>query len=79
MKRNTRKKQLCTERRLTRSQMKFDRSSSQGTTESIRKLAENSLEIGRILGVKVITYKGNAKRRSIDSMKEDKRKRSNVE
>jgi len=76
---NTRKKQMCTERRLTRSQVKFDRSSSQGTTESIRKIAEEALEIGKILGVKVITYKGNANRRSIDSQKEDKRKRSNVE
>ena len=77
VKKNPRRKQLCSERRLTRSQKKLDQSSSQGTTESMRKLAEDSLEIGRILGVKVITFKGNAKRQFTDSTKEDKRKRSN--
>jgi len=79
VKKNPRRKQLCTERRLTRSQMKLDKSNSQSTTESMRKIAEDSLEIGRILGVKIIAFKGKAKRRIIDSLKEDKRKRSNVE
>jgi len=51
VKKSNRKKQLCTERRFTRSQTKIDRSSSQDTTESIRKIAEDALEIGRIIGV----------------------------
>ena len=55
------------------------KSSSQDTTESMRKLAVEALEIGDILGVKVISKEENAKRRIIDSLKEGKRKRRNEE
>jgi len=79
VKKNPRRKQLLTERRVTRSQKKLEKSSSQVTTESMRKLAEESLEIGKILGVKVITKEENVKRRIIDSLKEEKRKRRSVE
>jgi len=74
VKKNPRRKQLFTERTMTRSQKKLDKSSSQITTESMRKLPEESLEIGKILGVKVIAKEVNAKRRIIDSLKEEKRK-----
>ena len=55
------------------------KSSSQDTTESMRKLAVEALEIGDILGVKVISKEENAKRRIIDSLKEGRRKRRNEE
>ena len=42
----------------------------------MRKLAEESLEIGRILGLKVIAKEEIAKRNIIDSLKEAKRRRS---
>ena len=69
-------KQLVMEKRMTRSQKKLDKSNSQITTESMRKLAEESLEIGRILGVKVIAKEETAKRKIIDSLKEEDRRRS---
>ena len=62
VKKKHRRKQLCTEKRMTRSQKMLDKSNSQITTESMRKLAEESLEIGKILGVKVIVKEENAKR-----------------
>jgi len=79
VKKNPRRQQLLTESRVTRSQKKLEESSSQVTSESMRKLAEESLEIGKILGVKVITKEENVKRRIIDSLKEEKRKRRSVE
>ena len=79
VKKNSTRMQMNVERRVTRSQKKIGKSSSQTTAESMKKLAEESLEIGKILGVKVITKEENAKRRIIDSLKEEKRKRSNVE
>ena len=74
-KKNPKRKKLLTERRMTRSQKKLDRSSSQSTTESMRKLAEESLQIGNILGLKVIANKENTIRRITDSLKEERRRR----
>ena len=71
------RKLLLTERRVTRSQNKLEKSNSQVTSESMRKLAAEALEIGKILGVKVIAREENAKRQIIDSLKE-KRKRKAV-
>jgi len=42
------------------------------TTESMRKLAEEALEIGEILGVKVISHKANAIKRITDSLKSNR-------
>jgi len=69
-------KQSGMEKRITRSQKKLGESNSQITSESMRKLAEESLEIGRILGLKVIAKEEIAKRNIIDSLKEAKRRRS---
>jgi len=63
------------ERRITRSQMKVGKCSGQFTTESMRKLAEESLAIGEILGIKVIAKEKEAKRRITDSLKEEKKRR----
>ena len=76
VKKKHKRKQLCGEKKMTRSQKRLDKSNSQITTESIRKLAEESLEIGKILGVKVIAKEENAKRRIIASLKEEKRRKS---
>jgi len=74
-------------RRVTRSQIKKGkkqtvRYSTKGagtssrksieTTESMRKLAEEALEIGEILGVKVISHKANAIKRITDSLKSNR-------
>jgi len=66
------------ERRMTRSQMKVGKSSSQVTTESMRKLAEEALAIGEILGSKVISRKKEAIKGITDSLKMKKTKRSNL-
>jgi len=66
------------EGRMTRSQMKVGKSSSQVTTESMRKLAEESLAIGEILGIKVIGKEKEAQRRITDSLKVENKKRSNL-
>jgi len=63
-------------KRLTRSQKKGVKSNSQVTSESIIKLAKESLEIGKILGVKVIANEEAAIRRITSSLKEEKKKRS---
>jgi len=76
VKKNPRRKQLFTEKRVTRSQKKLDKCNSQITTESMRKLAEESLEIGKMLGVKIIANEENAKRNIIDSLKEEKRRKN---
>lgn len=77
-KKNPRRQHQSTARRLTRSQTKLGNNSSPDTTESMKKLAEEALRIGEILGVKVIAKKGNAIKRITDSLKEDKRKRSTL-
>jgi len=66
---------MVSEKRMTRSQKKSDKSSSQLTTYSMRKLAEDSLQIGNILGLKVIANKENAIRRITGSLKEERRRR----
>ena len=76
VKKNPRRKQLCTEKRVTRSQRKLGKCNSQITTESMRKLVEESLEIGKMLGVKIIANEENAKRNLIDSLKEEKRRKN---
>ena len=77
-KQNSKRQHHFVERRMTRSQMKVGKSSSQVTTESTRKLAEESLAIGEILGIKVIAKEKEAKRRIADSLKVEKKKRSNL-
>jgi len=67
------------ERRMTRSQKKVGKSSSQVTTESMIKLVEESLEIGRILRIRVTAKEKIAKRQITNSLKEEKRKRSNLD
>jgi len=47
-------------------------------TESMRKLAEESLAIGEILGLKVIAGKKEATRRLTDSLKVEKNKKSKL-
>ena len=44
----------------------------------MRKLADESLAIGEILGIKVISKEKEAKRRITDSLKVEKKKRSNL-
>ena len=39
------------------------------TTESMRKLAEDSLEVGELLGLKVVAHKENAIKRITQSLK----------
>uniref|UniRef100_A0A7C8Z7S8 Uncharacterized protein n=1 Tax=Opuntia streptacantha TaxID=393608 RepID=A0A7C8Z7S8_OPUST len=79
VKEKDRRKQLVIGRRVTRSQKKMEMNNSQDTTESMRKLAEEALKIGNILGIKVVSKVENAKRIITDSLKEDKRKRRNEE
>jgi len=42
------------------------------TTDSMVQLAEEALEIGRLLGVEVVTYKAKAVKRITDSLKFNK-------
>jgi len=70
--------QHSVERRMTRSRMQMEKSSSQVTTESMRKLAEKSLAIGEILGIKIIAGKKEATRRITDSLKVEKKRKSNL-
>ena len=70
--------QHTVEKRMTRSQMQMEKSSSQVTTESMRKVAEESLAIGEILGLKVIAGKKEATRRLTDSLKVEKNKKSKL-
>ena len=46
------------------------------TTESMKLLAEEALEVGEILGVKVISHKANALKRITDSLKSNRVARS---
>ena len=73
------RKQLVVGRRVTRSQKQVEMNNSQDTTESMRKLAKEAIKIGNVLGIKVVSKVGNAKRIITDSIKEDKRKRRNEE
>ena len=54
------------ERTVTRSHKKLDKSSSQGILESLIKLAKESIEVGKILGVKVIDKEEATVRRIIN-------------
>ena len=49
---------------------------SMETTESMKQLAEEALEVGEILGVKVISHKANAVKRITDSLKSHRVARS---
>ena len=77
-KQNPKRQHHSVERRMTKSQMKVGKSSSQVTTESMSKLAEESLAIGETIGIKVIAKKKEPKRRITDSLKEEKKKKSNL-
>jgi len=70
--------QHTVERRMTRSRMQMEKSSSQVTTESMRKLAEESLAIGEILGMKITAGKKEAIRRITDSLKVERKRKSNL-
>ena len=56
----------------------MEKRSSQVTTESMRKLAEESLAIGEILGMKIIARKKEAIRRITDSLKVERKRKSNL-
>ena len=77
-KHNPKRQQHTVERRMTRSRMQMEESNSQVTTESMRKLAEESLAIGEILGLKIIAGKKEAIRRITDSLKVEKKRKSNL-
>ena len=70
--------QQLMERRVTRGQKKGEKSNSQLTSESIKRIAKESLEIGKILGVEVIANEDAAIGRITSSLKEVKRKRNAV-
>jgi len=48
---------------------------SPSTTDSMIKLAKESLELGRILGIKVIANEGNAMKRITESLKASRSKK----
>jgi len=77
-KRTPKSQQHTVERRMTRSRVQMEKSSSQVTTDSMRKLAEESLAIGETLGLKIIAGKEEAIRRITDSLKVEKKKKSNL-
>ena len=77
-KKNPRRQHQSMERRVTRSQKQVEKNSSQVTSESIIKLAKESIEIGNLLGLKVIDKEEAAIRRIINSLKEGKKKRSSL-
>ena len=56
----------------------MEKNSSQVTSESIIKLSKESIEIGKLLGLKVIDKEEAAKRRIINNLKEGKKKRSTL-
>ena len=62
------------ERRLTRSQKILDKSSSQDTSESLIKLAKESIKVGKLLGVTVIDKEEDAVRRIINSLKKENKR-----
>ena len=70
--------QQVMERRMTRSQKKGEKSNSPLTSESMIRLAKESLEIGKILGVKVIANEKAALWGITSSLKEAKKKRNTV-
>uniref|UniRef100_A0A7C9CYB1 Uncharacterized protein n=2 Tax=Opuntia streptacantha TaxID=393608 RepID=A0A7C9CYB1_OPUST len=79
------KQPVSTNRRITRSQARKNvlavkerpqKTKSSETSESLVKLAKESLEIGKILGVKVIIHEQAALRKITASLEENKRKHS---
>ena len=70
------RQQQTMERRVTRSQKKLEKNGSQGTSESMIKLAKELIEVGKLFGVAVINKEEVVIRNIIDSLKKRKKEKA---